>query len=417
MSREMLDAEGGASLPPTGPPTSPPTLDLDLAAGPDTPAPAADRTARQPSQPAAPQSGPQSPRLAERKPPERAQPTDRTGPAAGATAHPVPPPGDGFAADLDDQPPAAADRPTRWQAVRLTGRDGRRLTLLAAAVAVAVLAAVGGYTQAQKAQTRRALDSARLVLWVDDTFFNTSGLASDTVTDPIPVQVHLSVTASVDLTVTRLQLPGGEAVPTSRVLVHPGQATIGDFLIRNACPADWRTLPQTTTATALARTPDGRQRTLPLDLGSTAQFFDRDFICNRTGADPNGQNLVVEGMTAQRGGIVALSLHSEADTDLLVTAAASTLGSAGWTIRPDPTKPVLIHPGQVGELKVRLIFANCTTDGSIVSASGLLALRVGRVGDPAGLQLVDPTQLGGWDDAAVVLAGGDAANRACGPQH
>jgi hypothetical protein len=411
VSREMLDAEGAAAPPPA---SGPPTFDLDLSADPPvrTAGPAGGPAGRGSDASPDDRAPVAVPHPARRPPADPADPAD---PAAAAG-----PGGRGghvFDADLDAEVDARAGgraptHPTGWAALGLTSRTGRRLTAAVAVAAIAALAAVGGYTQAQKAETRRAAASARLVVWVDENFFTDPGAAPD----PVPVTVHLSVTSSVDLTVTRLVLPAGQAIPTSRVLVHPGQATVGKFLIRDACPANWQQLPQTTAASALTRAPDGRLHTVPVDLGSIGQLFGRDFLCNRNGVGPSSPDLAVDSIVAQRGGLVDVVLRSRSDHELLVTAVPATVGSAGWSLTQEPAGPLRIPANEIRDLKIRFEYAGCTPDGTILSASSLVALHLVPAHDPTSDRQLDANQLEGWDDTAVMLAAADASTRACAPR-
>ena len=420
MSRETLDADGGGVTPLSTQPADR-AIDLDLPAEPGA-APAADSP---PDRAAAPADTRTTGRAAGRTAgrtvgrtagpagapdadPDAARDPDS---AADRTTDPAGGPDVEFAADLDDETAPPAPAPVLGL---LSARWTRALVAIGAALALVVVAAIGGYTQAQKAQTREALGSARLVLQLNQDFLNIPRNPDGSLPDPIPVNVELSVTSSVTLTVSRLVLPAGTAIPRSRFVVRPGTGGSGEFLITSACPPGFEDLPVSTRASALVRTSDGKLRTLPVALGALGQLLSRDYLCATNRLSPQAQPVVVTSMFGRRGGLVVIQLRSRSDRDLRVTAQPAAAGSEGWQVGQVPAKPLTLPAGGSAELTVRLQFPVCIADGTIPATSNLVDLQWSAAGAADQTTLVQGIEVDGWDDSAVTVAAADAAVRACG---
>jgi len=329
----------------------------------------------------------------------------------------------GFEADLDrDAPDQGAERPRPEPA--LTIRRSRALAGLGAAVALAVLAGVAGYHQAETAQARQALAQARLVLTVDQSFFDQTTGPDGRLPDPLPISVHLAVTASTTLTVSRLLLPGGEATPVRPLTVRPGPGTAAELLLRNSCTAAQGRLDgaQRPAISAQVRGPDGVARSVPVEVDTTTQsFIDPDLLCANRGGGPNQTGALAGAVTVQtmqpfRGGLVQLHLTSLSEHRIRVTADTSPNqgpASIAWHLAPVPPTGVELPARGEADLRLKLSFPTCFKDGLIPVPGILVTFTLTAVDDPAQQSVVDAPQLSGWDDSVLLAAGTDAALRAC----
>lgn len=321
---------------------------------------------------------------------------------------------DGFSVDLGEE------RVDRREAARaagspLTSVDRRRVRLAGAAagaVLLLVLAAVGGYTEGRKAQDRDALDTARVVGQLDEGVFRLTRDENGALREPVPMTLHLTVSASVTGTLTGLALPTGEARLQNEVVLGPGPGADAEVELRGLCNPARPVVPR---PTATIRTADGTEVVLPLLLGIEQQFLSRESLCapDQPQTPPGAEQLQVEQMSGRTDGTVAVSLHSLSDRPLMVIVIPSTSGNAagiGWTVAADPAEPVTIPPNGSAEVVVRLTPPACFPDRTLPLGNNLIGLRVVPDGGDLGPFEVDGVELSNWDDA--VVAGAAAARSA-----
>jgi hypothetical protein len=324
---------------------------------------------------------------------------------------------DGFAADLGEDrtdPRAAARLPGE----RLTALDRRRIRLAALAVGAVlllVLAAVGGYSEGQKAQARDALATARVVGHVDESALNFERTDQGDPVEPLRMTLHLTISASVTATVTRLVLPLGEVRPQGRVVLGPGAGTDARFELRNLCDARSRSLTDTGPTTATLRTADGAEVTVPLLLGLEKQLFSRSGLCVSSG-DPQVP-LEVSAMTARRDGVLDIALQSRDGRDRQVVAVVSSnlaaTGQYPWRVEQLGGGPVTVPGDGIASLQLRLVAPDCPEDRTLPPVSDLVAFRVTESGAAPTDGEVDGTLLANWDEVTVTAAAAAAMARAC----
>lgn len=452
MSRETLDGDGPGQAPVSGEPEA--ALDLDLSLD-DAPAVAA-RPARPSSAPAA--SAPASSLPAATAPmPAAALPPGAVPPAAGTSAYPAGPssgpasrsadilgtdvlgtgelgvdgraapaglraevPGaaaddldlDGFSADLGEE---RVDRKAaaRTAGLPLTSVDRRRVRLAALAagvVLVLVLAAVGGYSEGQKAQDRDAFATARVVGQMDPDSLLPNYTEDGRLDEPVLLNLRLTVTASISGTVTRVLLPTGEARLRSPVRIGPGEGAQAPLELTNLCGRAVRNRPDVTDTTVTLRTTGGDEVTLPLQLGFEKQFLSRESLCGPVLDVPEGDAnalVTVTDMWITTTGDIVLSLQSTTEDRLQVAAGPSLSGSAsvqGWKVTAVPPAPVVIPGNGYGELVVRLSRDSCFRDDTLPLADNLVALRLTSAGAGQDVVDVDGVRLLNWNDTVVSAA-------------
>jgi hypothetical protein len=290
---------------------------------------------------------------------------------------------DGLAADLGEDridPKVAARLPGE----RLTSLDLRGIRLVAAAVGAVlllVLTAVGGYSEGQKARTRGALTGAEVVSQTDQSLFQLQRDQDGRLAEPIPVTMHLTLTATASVSLVRLVLPIGVAEPSGPVRLEGGPGTQVRFELRDLCGRPGDALrPDNARTTATVRTADGTEVVLPLLLGNDVDLLGHDFFC-ASGVDPRLDVPVsVDRMTTQVDGTLRVTLASRSDRPVTVEPVQSPTSNTGpfsWKVSLVPRGGAVLVPARgSATMVIRLTAPTCFPDRSVAPGNGLVALRI-----------------------------------------
>gem|GEM_PF-6975348 len=295
------------------------------------------------------------------------------------------------------------------------GPSGRARILAAtmAAVLVAVLVGVASYAEGGRSRERAELASARLIVWTnpylpDDPYRLRSGRVLTT--------LYLTLTSAVPVTVLRLHLRIGDAVPASAGVLSPGRtAAVPAMLELDCSPAALQDAalqandqaPQTATI----RTSDGRIHEIPVTAAGTYFMADDLAAVCTVVSTPR---VTVSSMMATREGAVLMELTSLEARPVQVTFVQNpTGGAAQWRLAVSPSNPILIPPQGHQAVVLRFGFPFCFTDHTLPDTGGLVIVEIRRTRPPNGVGPAASTQPAGWDDSVLAAAAAAAATRSC----